>query len=258
MANYILPTQMCSVPPFLTSIKNSSTSDFSCFDIEYDLTAYNERYYSELGIFMPPGLARAVNKRKAEFLVGRYAAKQCLISLDKEVSENNFVIESGKHRAPIWPKGTLGSVSHTSSRVCVIVALNSKYSAIGLDVENWIEEEKFEMLKGQILTKSDERLIKTIQFADHKLGTLVFSAKESLFKALYPYVGGYFGFHAAEVQDICLSTAKIHLKLLRTLGKHPLIQVNQCFEIGFTIDEKDVFTKLLITSSLGIEQPMNT
>ena len=46
---------------------------------------------------------------------------------------------------------------------------------------------------------------------------LVFSAKESLFKALYPEVGGFFGFDAAVVSPI-LSEGSFEIRLTRDLG----------------------------------------
>jgi len=231
---------------FITLLEDNSADCFSRFDVEYQLSAYRELYYGELGIYMPVELDRAVDKRKSEFLVGRYAAKQCLLKQGWKVAAPDFKLEIGKHRAPIWPEGIVGSISHTSSKACVIVASSSEYKAIGVDIENWIEAVSFDEFKNQILTDEEGDLINNIQLANNKLGTLIFSAKESLFKALYPYVGEYFGFHDAGVQGICFSTEKIQLTLRRTLGKHPLIQMGRCFDVEFHIGEGDVFTKLLI------------
>ncbi|MDP1007553.1 4'-phosphopantetheinyl transferase family protein, partial [Klebsiella pneumoniae] len=72
----------------------------------------------------------------------------------------------------------------------------------GMDLENVLSLERAERLAGEILTADEMQrmaLIPREQMA--LLVTLTFSAKESLFKALYPIVQKRFYFEHAEVVE---------------------------------------------------------
>jgi 4'-phosphopantetheinyl transferase EntD len=47
----------------------------------FTLAAYRDDLFTELAVFFPPSLTRAVPKRRAEFLAGRYLASMALTSL---------------------------------------------------------------------------------------------------------------------------------------------------------------------------------
>jgi len=71
---------------------------------------------------------------------------------------------------------------------------------VGLDSETWIEPGTVESVSRQILTTSEDHADHCQLFESplHYL-TLVFSAKESLFKCLFPLVHKFFDFHAAVI-----------------------------------------------------------
>ena len=52
--------------------------DLSNYRCDFNADKYTDALYSELNIHFPKSLQRAVNKRKAEYLSGRYCAKRCL------------------------------------------------------------------------------------------------------------------------------------------------------------------------------------
>lgn len=182
---------------------------------------------------LPKGSDNFALKRKYEYIAGRICAQKSLENL----GVNNFRIESGAKREPIWPKGIVGSISHTKNLAISVVS--SELAAIGIDVEAVLSEERFESLKSQFLSENEVELIKN----DPTLGTIIFSAKESLYKALYPIVETFFGFHDAEV--IKFDNNSLHIKLLRQDNKFSLF--NKPISIEYLKAEELIFTLIKIS-----------
>lgn len=132
-------------------------------------------------------VARAVEKRQNEFAAGRRAARAGLVQLGVPAGP----ILTGAHRSPAWPDGVTGSLSHDQGMAIAVVARTAAISHLGVDL---VEAAPFpEKLRSQILLTPNEMA------QDAREARLTFSAKETIFKALYPSVGAYFGFDAVEV-----------------------------------------------------------
>lgn len=120
-------------------------------------------------------VARAVPKRQREFRSGRNVARAALNDLGRPAS----VIPVGLKGMPIWPEGILGSISHCDDMSVAVVARSGDVSGIGVDVE----------CAGQ-LCKSDLSLVLTPRDRDASAsevwGGTVFSAKEAVYKAIFP------------------------------------------------------------------------
>ena len=153
---------------------------------------------------LPPESSHYAEKRKIEYVAGRVCAQKVLNQLGFE----NFALKSGEHREPLWPKGIVGSITHNKNHAIAVASKNLK--AIGLDIEEIIDEKRFEKIKSQFISDSEEKNLEINPIN----GTLVFSAKEALFKALYPIVHEYFGFMDAQVIEI--TDNELNLNLLRS------------------------------------------
>jgi enterobactin synthetase component D len=119
----------------------------------------------------------------------------------------------GPDRAPQWPAGSLGSITHSQGIAEVMVADARHWLTVGLDTEQWLSAERAARLCRELLTHEEREQLEglsPIQRANRI--TLIFSAKESLFKALYPITGKRFYFHDAERRDAR------SLTLLKTLS----------------------------------------
>ncbi|MEO9971881.1 MAG: 4'-phosphopantetheinyl transferase superfamily protein [Hyphomonadaceae bacterium] len=88
---------------------------------------------------------------------------------------------------------------------------------------------------------ADERalILGTERRSVPQLAGLVFSAKETLFKLLYPRVGRYFGFDTAKIRELPTSTT-LRLYLTSNLGG-PL-ETGKCFEIRIGSGPNHVLT----------------
>jgi 4'-phosphopantetheinyl transferase EntD len=76
-------------------------------------------------------IAKAVAKRRFEFATGRACARQALAQLGVAP----LALVSGPDRAPLWPAGVVGSISHTDRWCAAAVARARDVAALGIDLE---------------------------------------------------------------------------------------------------------------------------
>jgi enterobactin synthetase component D len=186
-------------PAMMRLIDNPLPIDSTCRQVSchFDESLYREDTPRQLKLALPDTLERAVRKRKAEFIAGRYCARQALWHLDGTLHAS---IGIGADREPLWPEGWVGSITHAHGYASALVARRSNVRGVGIDSEVWVEPRIAQELGGQILTTAEryDDFRHTFESPRHYL-TLVFSAKESLYKCLFPLVNKFFGFHAARI-----------------------------------------------------------
>ena len=162
----------------------------------------------------PASIQRSVAKRQAEFLAGRLCARAALQQLDNL----DCVPAIGEDRAPVWPPHISGSITHSSGHAAAIVGHKAQWRGLGMDLENVLSLERAERLAGEILTADELQRMARLPREQHaQLVTLTFSAKESLFKALYPIVQKRFYFEHAEVVEWS-EHGQVRLRLLTELS----------------------------------------
>jgi 4'-phosphopantetheinyl transferase EntD len=136
---------------------------------------------------------RAVEGRRATFALGRAAARDALLELDEV---NAVAIPRGSGGEPIWPRGIVGSISHSREVAVAVVARRSHYVGLGIDIE-YLERGPSPRAARLVCRPSE------MEWVDPESGTqrlaLLFSAKEAVFKALYPIEGVWLGFADAEL-----------------------------------------------------------
>jgi 4'-phosphopantetheinyl transferase EntD len=130
----------------------------------------------------------AVPARRAQFEAGRACARQALRALGAPA----VAIPVGAHREPVWPAGIVGSISHAGSHAAAAVAWSRRYRALGLDIEEAGDLEADAL--ALVATEAEVRAA-ALRAPGNLAGRLVFSAKESVFKCLFPLLGRFIGFH---------------------------------------------------------------
>lgn len=179
----------------------------------YAKDAYSDELYTQYGIPFSPTLDRAVPKRRAEFLAGRYCAEKALGQLG--CVEKTVGI--GTNRNPSWPAGMIGSISHTHSLAAAWVVRADHYTGIGIDVEHIVDDATANRLHKNVLT---EREFSRLSYTTGRAAlafTIAFSVKESFFKATYASVGRYFDFSAVSVDDLDFEAGTINLTVAEPL-----------------------------------------
>ena len=134
----------------------------------------------------------AVTSRKNEFAAGRNIARKCLA----EFGLGDSVIPVLESRAPAWPEGFIGSISHSGEIVGAAVCRKSDYQALGLDVEKScaVTPDLFD----SVLTKEDLESIAGVP--DPSLATRVFCCKEAVYKAVNPVVNEFLDFADSSIK----------------------------------------------------------
>lgn len=139
-------------------------------------------------------IARAVARRQREFAAGRTAARDAM----RRIGWTACAVPSGTDRAPLWPAGLSGSISHTR-RLCVAaVAQRHEVGTIGIDVEEQAPIDP--MLWDSICTPDELRQLQRLPEEERGHGvTRLFSAKEAFYKWQYPLSGLMLDFQEVEV-----------------------------------------------------------
>lgn len=192
----------------------SGINGLSVFYCDYDCLRYSPCLLDEFEVSLPVKLGDASAKRQAEYLAGRYAAASAL----KRLGVTSPNISSGKNREPCWPAGIVGSITHKTTVAASVVAKRGSANLLGIDYEEWVSYPTFQRIESRIINQKEHALLEMCDYALEQAFTIAFSAKESLFKALYPSVGRYFGFSAAEVTGISKLNNSFELTLCETLN----------------------------------------
>lgn len=137
---------------------------------------------------------RAVVKRIREFTAGRTCAR---IALEQLNVSSSPILPDAK-RAPIWPEGIVGSITHTDEKVAVAVAQKSDIQSIGIDMEaiDRVEQKLWKML----FTEKEQSYLSSLSSDTQQLhSTLFFSAKECFFKFQFPLTKQWVEFQQASI-----------------------------------------------------------
>lgn len=200
---------MCFNNSFVTNPKllldNAFIQIWCCY---YDTGLYSSGSEIILGVELPYDLSLALDKRKSEYVAGRFCAKKAL-------SARGITVAPGynSNRSPAWPKGIQGSISHSHG---VAVAATSHEYFIGIDLEAVIGEKELDSVANVLLTDSEKK--KFYNVLNPIDITIIFSLKESFYKAVYPFVGCLIDFSAISVTRIDSKQKKIFYKLERSFS----------------------------------------
>lgn len=139
-------------------------------------------------------VARAVAKRRREFAHGRATARAAL----SELGVPTEAIPVGPDRAPIWPDPVVGSITHCGSLAAAAVAFKAQYVGLGLDAEiaGPLQPDLARLVcrESELGAWQDESLAGGTNWEK-----VVFSAKESVYKAVAPWTGERPGFQDVEI-----------------------------------------------------------
>ncbi len=125
-------------------------------------------------------ITRARAARRAEFTAGRTAARAALAQLG--------LPPLPLPRAPlgpvIWPDGVTGSITHGAGHALAVVGPVAAFAGLGIDIET----------AGSLLPLADIAAPGEIAALQGRDPVILFSAKESAFKALFAQTGQLSGF----------------------------------------------------------------
>ena len=175
----------------------------------FDLSRFDERLFPACDIPSPTHLNKAVRKRRAEYLASRMVVRNALSRMGIEAA----ILSNDADRAPVWPVGISGSLSHSHQSIAVLLSRRENRLLLGVDCETILRAETAEQMQSVIVTPEEkQRLLESgLPFATAL--TLAFSIKESLYKALFPLLRQAMDFRAAEITALYPATGQVRLRL---------------------------------------------
>lgn len=139
-------------------------------------------------------MPRAVDRRRREYVAGRVAAHRAMEMLGLTARP----VLSNRSRAPSWPRGLTGSITHNDTTCVAAVARVSQFRSIGIDIEDDTPLEPD--LVAAVCTLEERAWLATQpEAARGRLAKLIFCAKEAVYKCQYPVSHRMLDFHAVLV-----------------------------------------------------------
>jgi 4'-phosphopantetheinyl transferase EntD len=139
-------------------------------------------------------IVRALDKRRREFTSARLCARTALARIGVPPAP----ILPGERGAPIWPEGVVGSMTHCAGYRAAAVARAAEVATIGLDAEP-NEPLPDGVLKTIAIPAERAALPDLPAGVGVSWDRLLFSVKESVYKAWFPLCRTWLDFSEAEV-----------------------------------------------------------
>jgi len=141
-------------------------------------------------------IARAAEGRRREFATARACARAALGQLGLPA----VAVLPGPRGAPQWPEGVTGSITHCAGYRAAAVALTRDVVSLGVDAEPNETLPNHGLLE---LIALDEERVRLADLTARMSGIcwdrLIFSAKESVYKAWFPLTKRWLGFESADI-----------------------------------------------------------
>ncbi|MFF4534559.1 4'-phosphopantetheinyl transferase [Streptomyces aureus] len=162
-------------------------------------------------------LSRAVGKRRREFASVRVCARRAMDKLGVAPGP----VLPGERGAPRWPAGVIGSMTHCEGYAAAALARAGELASLGIDAEPHLTLPD-DVLEAVALPGESARLeLLGARMPAVHWDRLLFSAKESVYKAWFPLTRKWLDFSEADI-DITLDpvpsggapTGGLHARLL--------------------------------------------
>ncbi|GAB4260094.1 MAG: 4'-phosphopantetheinyl transferase superfamily protein [Pararhodobacter sp.] len=144
----------------------------------------------------------AVRHRQAEFAAGRVAARQAM--------GRKEAIPMGSDRAPVWPEGVRGTITHSEGIALAATTQDAALLALDLEPDAALADELWDT----VLLPCERQRIEA-QADPGRMARVIFSAKECAYKAQYPLTRQIFGF---DVFDVTLGEGRFSARFQINIG----------------------------------------
>jgi 4'-phosphopantetheinyl transferase EntD len=153
-------------------------------------------------------IAAAVPARRREFTAGPACARAAL----EELGHHGWSLLPGPRREPLWPDCVVGSISHCPGLAVAVAARSAGTLAIGVDVET--DAPVPANVMRSVMDAGEAQAIERLaaQDAVTPWERLLFSAKESVYKAWYPLRHEWLGFEDVAIELSTDGTYQAHIR----------------------------------------------
>ena len=145
-----------------------------------------ENYFSQLSSV----------SRKEHYRSGRICAGEVLSKLG---TLGQPVLRDPQTREPLWPEGISGAITHSGKWAAAAAGKTSDVLGIGIDLEDLERQVDSRISRHVCIPEEQKWLQECGEESWEKNLKIIFSAKESIFKAFFPYTRTYLHFHDARI-----------------------------------------------------------
>ena len=145
-----------------------------------------ENYFSQLSSV----------SRKEHYRSGRICAGEVLSKLG---TIGQPVLRDPQTREPLWPEGISGAITHSGNWAAAAAGKTSDVLGIGIDLEDLERQVDSRISRHVCLPEEQKWLQQCREECLEQNLKIIFSAKESIFKAFFPYTRTYLHFHDARI-----------------------------------------------------------
>ena len=131
--------------------------------------------------------------RRAEYAAVRECARTAL----RRLGLADAAVPAGPDRAPVWPAGIVGSMTHVDGYRAAAVGRAETWAGIGIDAE---VHAPLPPGVATLVMSQDERAALARTDPALCLDRVLFSAKESVYKVWYPVTRSWLGFEDVDVR----------------------------------------------------------
>jgi 4'-phosphopantetheinyl transferase EntD len=191
-------------------------------------------------------IARAIEKRRREFATGRVCARAAL----QQLGYPACAILRGSRGEPLWPEGVVGSITHCDQYRAAAVARSEEMVALGIDAEH--DAALPDGVLEQIARPEELGALRLLQADSPEVhwDRLLFSVKESVYKAWFPLTARWLGF-----EDVSVSlspSARTFVARLSLSGPAPADDSPRALSGSWKIEEGLVLTAVVTVRGSSI------
>ncbi len=144
-------------------------------------------------------IARAVQKRRREFTAVRACARRAMEKLGVPAQP----VLPGERGAPRWPSGLVGSMTHCDGYCAAALVRAADLASLGIDAEP--HDRLPDGVLDSVALPAEQTRLRGLAAAVPAVSAvhwdrLLFSAKESVYKAWFPLTGKWLDFLEADIE----------------------------------------------------------
>ena len=231
----------------MENLSSEFINDFKFFNFDYQGKSldimkisfspdkFREKLFFHFDIECPNSVRESVPKRKREFLAGRICTKYLIkMNLGYEVD-----VPISADRSPKWPCGLTGSISHTDNSAIAIVGKKEHSGdnlSFGIDIQTLMSQQQSKSIQPLIADITELLLLKKLNYSNEYCTTLLFSAKESIYKAIYPHIMEIVNFDAVNLVNINHHKSILTFSTSTNLNKN--FNINKIITCNYRYDTK--------------------
>ncbi|PZT72577.1 MULTISPECIES: 4'-phosphopantetheinyl transferase family protein [unclassified Streptomyces] len=137
-----------------------------------------------------PLLAKCVEHRRREFTTTRHCARRAMSALGVPPAP----VLPGAKGEPRWPAGVTGSMTHCDGYRAAALTRSDRFHSVGIDAERHAPLEESMVRHISVSSEREHLAALTRARSEVHWPTVMFSAKETVYKTWYPLTGRWLGF----------------------------------------------------------------